>query len=394
MLDLSPSFSSFAAIFFMGLALNLTPCIYPMFSITVALFGIKDNEKRADVFVNALLYVFGIISMYSVLGFFAAISGALFGTLLQSRWVLLAMGIVIAFLAFSMLGVYNLRIPNVFSIDNKKIQNRFLKFYVSGIFVGIVAAPCIGPVIIAFFTLAGTQGNPLFALWLFFVLSLGLSFPYLILGTFSGLIRRLPKSGVWLIWVERSFGIVLLGFSLFYIFLALNINLLNWIVPITLIGGGIYLGWLEKSGDNSGKFSIFKKMAGIFLIVASILMVLNMPKDIVKWDNYYTGVFEESKKEQTPVIVEFYADWCMACQELERYVYTDSNVINGLERFKRVKVDLTNEPSAVESDLISKFNVRGVPTIVFLDENGNERKEIRIEGYIPPDSFLELLKKI
>ncbi|MGH2568682.1 MAG: cytochrome c biogenesis protein CcdA, partial [Bacteroidota bacterium] len=237
---------AFLAIFLIGLALNLTPCVYPMMSVTVSLFGAQTDANILRVFFKAVVYVLGMATMYSVLGVSAALSGGLFGSWLQSPWVLAGIAALLFGLALSMFGLYQIQIP--YWLTSKlggTTSTGLVGLYLSGLVVGIFAAPCVGPPVIALLAFVGAKGDPVFGFWTFFILSLGLGFPYLILGTFSGLLKKVPKSGVWLIWVERLFGVVLTGAALFYLSLAFFPKFSAYLVPVILLAGGGYLGFLE-----------------------------------------------------------------------------------------------------------------------------------------------------
>jgi thiol:disulfide interchange protein DsbD len=230
---------AFLGIFVIGLALNLTPCVYPMLSITVSLFGARTDTHTMRVFLKALIYVLGMATMYSILGVAAALSGGLFGGLLQSPWVLTAIAVLMFGLALSMFGLYELRMP--YWLTSKlggTTTMGTIGVYLSGLVVGVFAAPCIGPPILALLALVGARGDPMFGFWTSFTLSFGLGFPYLVLGTFSGLLKKMPRSGVWMVWVKKVFGVVLIGVAFFYLGLALLPRLTVYVVPLTLFIGG------------------------------------------------------------------------------------------------------------------------------------------------------------
>ena len=198
-------------IFISGLALNLTPCVYPMLSVTIALFSHETGrgEKHLGAaFGKALLYVAGMASTYSALGVSAALTGGFFGAAVQNQWVLLALALLMFALALSMFGLYEIQAPSfLLNWIGSKRRVGFIGIFLSGLFVGVFAAPCIGPPIVALLTFVGQTANPTTGFLVFFVLALGLGFPYLILGTFSGLLTKLPKSGEWLLWVKKVFGV-------------------------------------------------------------------------------------------------------------------------------------------------------------------------------------------
>lgn len=395
LIDESGLFWAFVAIFFIGLALNLTPCVYPMISVTVSIFGGQSDTNMARVFAKALTYVLGIATMYSVLGVIAALSGGLFGSALQSPIVLAVIGLLLMGLALSMFGLYEIQMP--YWLTSKlggQSASGFIGVYISGLVVGVFAAPCIGPPIIALLAFVGAKGDPVFGFWSFFILSLGLGFPYLILGTFSGLLQKLPKSGVWMVWVKKVFGIVLVGVGLFYLGLAFFPKYTPWVLAITLLLGGIYLGFLERSGLDKKVFRAVKWAVGLVGIVFGILMIQNLTKPSVEWTPYDAAAYEQALADGQPIVLDFYADWCIPCLELDQVTFVDPGVIEGLDRFVRFKVDLTNFDSEESNQLREQFNIVGVPTIVFIGSNGREVNSARVIGFLNPEDFMEQVNKV
>lgn len=390
-------FWAFTGIFLIGLALNLTPCVYPMLSVTVSLFGSKKGEssRLSHSFFMAFVYVMGIVAMYSVLGVAAAYTGALFGSWLQSPIVLAGIGIIIFALALSMFGVYELQPPSSMmqslSGTQRKTGGVFGHFF-SGLVVGVFAAPCIGPPIIALLAFVGSQGDPLFGFTIFFVMAFGLGFPYLILGTFSGLLSKLPKSGTWMVWVKKVFGVVLVGVALFYIALAFAPGYSMHVIIATLVGGAIYLGFLESSGKGVKIFTRVKWGMGILMLIIAGMLFQNLQKEGIIWEEYSDEKFEQAIADGDPIMMDFYADWCIPCLELERSTFTNTDVIDSTQEFKRFKVDMTQYESDRSETLRQEFNVDGVPTIVFINREGDEVVDARVVGYLRPDRFLERIR--
>src|SRR5699024_10672922 len=315
----------FFSIFLIGLALNLTPCVYPMMSVTVSLFGgneSKSSVSTASTFSKALVYVLGIVFMFSALGVMAAFTGELFGSWLQSPWVLAGIGILIFLLSLSMFGLYELQPPAWMMQKLGKTQQTsgYIGHFLSGLLVGVFAAPCIGPPIIALLDFVGAQGSPVFGFFAFFVMALGLGLAYLILGTFSGLLTKMPKSGVWMIWVKQVFGVVLIGVALFYLALAFAPAYSMYVVLATVIVGGIYLGFIERSGNEKGGFRWLKYATGAGALILGFMLFQNLQKEEVQWQKYDASLLEQTNK---PVMLDFYADWCIPCIELDRKTFTD-----------------------------------------------------------------------
>lgn len=387
---------AFGSIFLIGLALNLTPCVYPMMSVTVSLFGGQQTASFGASFVRALVYVFGIVVMYSVLGVIAALTGSLFGAWLQSPWVLGAIGVLLFLLALSMFGLYELQLPSSWmnKLGAANQVTGFAGLFLSGLVVGIFAAPCIGPPIIALLAFVGSEGNVLFGLGIFSVLAFGLGVPYLLLGTFSGLLQRMPKSGVWMVWVKKLFGVVLVGAALFYLGLAFAPQLAPYAVVIALVFGGVYLGFLERSGDRGTIFHKVKMGVGGVALVAGLVAFAALQRPGIEWEPYSPERVEQAIADGTPVMMDFYADWCVPCLELDRVTFTDRRVVEESENFVRLKVDLTQFDSEESEALRRRYEVAGVPTIVFLDPTGEEIRDIRVVGFVNANDFLGRIERV
>ncbi|MCX6133995.1 MAG: thioredoxin fold domain-containing protein [Ignavibacteriales bacterium] len=389
------TFVAFLAIFLIGLALNLTPCVYPMLSVTVSLFGGQSETNAIKVFLKAVMYVLGIATMYTVLGVSAALSGTLFGSWLQSPWVLGGIGALLIGLALSSFGLYQIQMP--YWLTSKlggTTGTGIISLYLSGLVVGVFAAPCIGPPVIALLTLVSSKADPVFGFWVFFTLSIGLGFPYLILGTFSGMLKKIPRSGAWLVWVERMFGVILSAAGLFYLALAFVPKLSVFVIPTALILGGIYLGFLEPSGKEKKGLQRFKWAFGVLALVFGLVSANALRETGMTWESFSEARVTEAKNQNRPVVMDFYADWCIPCLELEHKTFTDAEVISGTKDFVRLKVDLTHFDSPESEALRKKFNISGVPTIVFIDRTGQEVASSRVVGYLPPKEFLEKVKPV
>jgi thiol:disulfide interchange protein DsbD len=392
MADISNSPFIFISVFFLGLGLNLTPCVYPMLSITISLFRGSEGEPRGRAFLKALGYVLGMVTMYSALGLAAAMTGNFFGEWLQNFWVQLGTGVLVMALAFSMLGLYQFRLPAWLMPSHRGGHpGTFLGFFISGLLVGVIAAPCMGPAVLGLLAFVSAQRDMTFGFLLFFVMALGLGLPYLVLGTFSGLLKKLPRSGAWLVWFERLMGGVLLTFGVFYVAIAFRWPFLKWIVPGALVAGGLYLGWIERSARGAKIFFAVQRILGTMALVLGLFFFIT-PKSGVVWEPYHAGILEEAGASGRPVVLDFYADWCIPCHELDQFTYSDPQVIKTLARFRKIKVDTTSVDTDEVREAIRRFDVFGVPTIIFLDEKGSEVQSLRMNGYVPPEEFVSLVR--
>ncbi len=392
MIDSNNVFSPlvFVGVYFLGLGLNFTPCVYPMLSITVSLFRKSDGHTAAHSFLRAFFYVLGMAAMYSALGFAAAFSGNILGSCLRNFWLQLFYGVLIVAMAASLLGFYTFRLPSWFlpqSIVNSK-KTSYAMFFLSGLFVGVIAAPCIGPAVVSLLGMAGSLKNPVLGFAMFFTLALGLGTPYLLLGAFSQLLVKLPKSGSWLVWFERLMGVILLGFGLFYIALAFQIPFLHKVFPVGLVASGIYLGWIV----SDGKKDTVRKIFGTSVALIGFVLFFETQSDVDTWKKYNAGVLEKAIAAEKFAVLDFYADWCVECRILEKEVLASARVQNALKCFEKIRVDATGVENSEIDNLLKRFNIRGLPTVVFLSSNGSEIKDARIVGGVSEEEMLKRLE--
>jgi thiol:disulfide interchange protein DsbD len=395
MFEAKGSLIAFLAIFLVGLALNLTPCVYPMLAVTVSLFGAQAEKKFLRAFIKAVVYLLGIATMYSALGVMAALGGELFGSWLQSPWMLGGIAVLLFALALSSFGVYQIQMPYWLTRKLGGTSNsRIVAIYLSGLVVGVFAAPCVGPPVVALLTFVAAQGSVTFGFWIFFTLALGLGFPYLILGTFSGLLKKIPRSGSWLVWVEHIFGVILTGAALFYLALSVAPKLAVYSIPLVFILGGIFLGFIDKSGKDKSVLKRFQWIFGTIAVIIGIAFANNLRTKGMTWNTYSEKDLIEAKTNGKIVMLDFYADWCIPCLELDRNTWTDIEVIQATRDIKKMKVDLTHFDSQESEALRKKFDISGVPTVVFIRVDGTEASEARIIGFITPQEFMAKLKQV
>ncbi|MCA9396970.1 MAG: sulfite exporter TauE/SafE family protein, partial [Candidatus Omnitrophica bacterium] len=314
----------YPASFLAGLGLNLTPCVYPMVSITISIFSANQSNTLKQSALRSAAYVAGVVAMYSSLGSVAVLSGGLFGAWMQQKAVLGAIGLVFLALALSMFGLWRLEAPRFILDRAAKLSNRgYLGLFLSGLFVGVFAAPCIGPPVAAILAWAGSAQAPAKAFTAILLMGAGLGAPYLVLGVLAGRISRLPKSGDWLIWFERVFAVILSGFAAYYLSLAFYSELIPLILPATLILGGGYLGFLQKSGETNRWFKWFKRILAIFIITAGVFLLQPSHPDKIglTWQPFDEPAFTHAVMNGEPTALDFYADWCLPCHEMDRITY-------------------------------------------------------------------------
>jgi thiol:disulfide interchange protein DsbD len=330
-------------VFLGGLALNLTPCVYPMIPVTLAFFSGQAAGALGRSVWLASCYVLGISLTYAILGVAAAKTGALFGSWLQEPLVLVALAAVIVALALSAFGLYELRPPAVLTRRLGRAWSGAGGAFLMGVVVGVVAAPCIGPFVLSLLLFVGQLANPAHGFLLFFALGLGMGLPYVILGVAVNQAIQLPKAGKWLLWVKRLLGVVLLGLALYFL---------------------------------------------------RPLLFRSAPPSASAWVPYTTAALLQAQRDERPVLIDIYADWCVPCIEMDHVTFRHPQVLQALAPVTTLRLDVTSEVAPEGEELLERYQIYGAPTVLFLDRTGRERTQLRATGFLKPDELLERLRRL
>jgi thiol:disulfide interchange protein DsbD len=266
--------------------------------------------------------------------------------------------------------------------------------FLSGLGVGIIAAPCVGPFVVAVLALIAQRADVGFGVRTMFTLSLGLGFPYLFLATFANLLQSLPRSGDWMVWVKHLFGILLAAIGFFYLCVGLVPNAAPWVLPVGLALGGLWLGFLDKSAGANGAFNRFARLAGALTLFAGVFVGIRMYQASLRtltFRPYDAAAVQASVAAGRPVMMDFTADWCVPCHELELNTFADPRVVAAAKSFDRYRVDLTHS-SPEDSVLSKRYGVVGPPSVVFLGRDGNEVAEARVVGFLTPERCLQQME--
>ncbi len=395
---------AFAVAFAGGVATSLTPCVYPLIPITVSIFGARKATTRGEAALLSGLYVLGIAAMYSSLGIAAALTGKAFGSVMQNPWVIGLVALVLAAMAASMFGAFELRLPLSWQARLNHVGGAGRAgAFAMGLVSGVVAAPCTGPVLGAALTFVAAKGSVAFGFGIMFVYALGMGLLFFLIGAFS---LSLPKSGAWMDAVKSLFGVALLAAALVFLRTALPETR-----PIFSAAGGaalaaagaaalgVLLGALHGGFEGSST-RIAAKAAGVALLVGGIVYgtgaadarARRVATEGVAWRTGEAQALSRAKAERRPVIVDFWAEWCTACKELDRTAWSDPRVRAEAARFVAVKVDGTDDTPEFQA-LVAKYGVVGMPTVLFIDGRGRE-VPARLTGAVDADEMLRWMKSV
>ena len=403
-------------VLFGGFLTALSPCVYPLIPITLSILGARQATSQLRGFAIAGTYVLGMVILYSALGVGFAAAGVLAGSMLQSPVVTVGFALLCFTMAASMFGAFEVRLPS--SIQTRLSQaggSGFKGAFVMGLVAGIIAAPCTGPVLSFILTLIARDGDLVKGALLMVVYALGMGAPFLVLGTFSTAISRLPKSGRWMEVVKGVFGLLMIGAGLYYLrlgfptFAALFAVLggLVWLMAAGVAAGALHLSFKMSQGAEKAR-----KAVGVALAVSGLAAFLAWtdagPSDVegeappiawqvIKATDDATGVFDRAlaaaRASCKPAMIDFFAEWCLACKELDHKTYVVETVRKEAQRFAAIKIDATDEHPQLER-LQQRFGVVGLPTVVFVDKKGRVLKEPQITGFIDADAYARVMKRV
>ncbi|UUO24299.1 protein-disulfide reductase DsbD [Colwellia sp. M166] len=394
------------AFFIGGLLLSFTPCVFPMYPIlTGIIVGQGDKLSTRRAFALSFAYVQGMAVTYTLLGIVVAIAGAQFQAMFQHPIVLIALSILFIFLALSMFGIFNLALPS--SWQNKLNQlssnqkgGSYVGVLVMGAISGLVASPCTTAPLTGALLYISQSGDILLGASALYALSLGMGLPLLVLGSSGG--KLLPKAGNWMNVIKNIFGLLLLAVPIFLLerFLPVFVIDVLWAVLILATAGYFY-----TVNQNSAKtFGFGLRSIIIFLVffigankayqliypvthVATSTQTESHGFEQVKNLTEMNQAIAKANAEGKTVMVDLYADWCVACKEFEEYTFFEANVQKSLSNTLLLQIDLTDTGSEDSLELMSHFDIFGLPSILFFDKQGNELPQRRVTGFMAADEF-------
>ncbi|MDN5114152.1 protein-disulfide reductase DsbD [Aliarcobacter butzleri] len=396
-----------------GLLLSLTPCVFPMIPILSSIIvGASKNETmtaRRGFFLS-LVYVLSMSVAYTIAGVIAGIFGANLQVALQNPYVLVIFALIFVALAFSMFGYFEIRLPQAIqnrvnkTTDGKEKQG-ILGIAIMGFLSALIVGPCVAPPLAGALVYIGQTGDAILGGLALFVMSLGMGVPLLLIGLGAG--KFMPKPGGWMESITKIFGIVMLGVAIWLLDRVLDASIIIYLWALLLLGSAIYLKIYQHILTQLITVMIF--ILGVILFVGAISGATNPLNPLEKFtSSKMTQVSDEKlifkkvkniqelelaiKNSNKPVMLDFWASWCVSCKELEEITFQDEQVINKLQEFTLLKADVT-ENNDEDKALQKKFGVVGPPALIFWDKDKNEIQASRIIGYKNPKDFLEIVNK-
>jgi thiol:disulfide interchange protein DsbD len=406
------------AFFGFGLMLAFTPCILPMIPILSSLIaGQGKRIDRRSGFFLSLTYVLAMSVTYTIAGIMAATLGQNIQTWFQNPWVLVAFSSLFVLLAMSAFGFFHLQVPahwqnRLTAVSNRQRSGTYVGVATMGFLSALIVGPCVAPPLIGILTVIATTGDRVLGGSALFAMSLGMGLPLLLIGASAG--HVLPRVGHWMNRIKAVFGVMMLAVAIWLLerVLPASIYMLLW--AVLLIVSATYMGALQPLAHGAPHWRAVVKGLGTVLMVYGILLLVGIaaggkdPLHPLQAVSFFAGNEQNAKQTEKlafrpvknvadvqqavdraqgrPVMLDFYADWCVTCKELEKYTFTDPNVQAALEDTILLQADVTAN-TVEDRGLQQHFGIFGPPAILFFDADGNERKAYRVVGFMPADQF-------
>lgn len=403
-----------------GLLLSLTPCVLPMVPILSSIIIGEGVQSKRRGFLLALSYSLGMALVYTSMGVAAGLAGEGLAGALQKPWVLVTFALLMVLLALSMFDVYQLQLPATLQTrltlaSDRQKGGRLAGVFVMGAISALIVGPCVAAPLAGALVYIGQTRDVMLGGWALFFMALGMSAPLLLTGLSAGAL--LPRAGAWMNEVKHAFGLVLIGVAIWMVHPVLP----EWVV-LSAWGGyaivcAVFLHAFEALPAKAGVGARFAKAAGLlFLLVGALeltgaasggqdvlqplshIRVSGKPEGREEASLQFTRIHTVTELERTlktasgPVMLDFYADWCVACKEMEHMTFSNAEVARQLGKVVLLQADVTaNTPE--ERALMKRFNLYGPPGIVFFNHAGKEVPQSRVIGYLEPGAFLAHIKQ-
>jgi thiol:disulfide interchange protein DsbD len=414
-----PLLHALLVFFIGGLILSLTPCVLPMVPILSGIIVSQGkNVTTARAFSLSLTYVLGMALTYAAVGAVFAMAGKQAQAALQQPWVLVTFAALFVFLALPMFGLFELQMPSfvqtrLASASNQQKAGTFVGTFVMGILASLIVTTCVAPPLVGALTYIAQTGDVLRGALTLFAMGIGMGAPLLVVGASAG--KLLPKSGPWMVAVKSFFGVLFLGVAVYLLDRVLPPMVTMMLWAVLFVATGYWLWSLGRAREGSSGNVVVAALGLMLVLYGGILAIgaaaggtdpLQPLKGlviaggasqseeptaggdrfvVVKTGTELDARLDAAKAMGRPALVDFYADWCVSCKELEKYTFSDAEVVRTLEAADLIRVDVTDD-----SALLTRFGLIGPPTILFFSRDGTEFKARRVVGYVKADRFREL----
>lgn len=404
-----------------GLLLAFTPCVFPMIPILAGIIagqGEKITTRKA--FVLSVVYVLAMAVTYTVAGILAGLFGSNLQAAFQNPWILTAFAGIFVALAFSMFGFFELQLPSslqskIMQVQNQQQGGTLVGVAIMGLLSALIVGPCMAPPLAGALIYIGQTGDAVLGGTALFAMSIGMGLPLIIVGTLGG--KFLPRAGAWMDAVKNVFGVLMLGVAIWMLERIIPDIVAQMLWGMLLIGSAVYLNATDPLKEAASGWSrLWKTLGVIMLIWGALILVgvaaggkgsvftplagLSMGSQGAATQNSASLTFTpiknleelnsklaQAKAEGKPVMLDFYADWCVSCKEMEHNTFSDPTVISRLKPFMLLQANVTAN-NADDKALFKRFGVLGPPTIVFFNAKGDELKAQQVVGYEPPQRFM------
>lgn len=403
----------FIATFFgFGLLLAFTPCVLPMVPILSGIIASQGKDvTTARAFSLSLVYVLGMALTYTIAGAAFASVGQQAQAVFQQPWIIGLFAALFVAMALSMFGFYEIQMPSVLQsrasdAAGKQKRGTFLGTAIMGALSALIVTACVAPPLVAALTVIGQAGDVTRGGLALFSLSMGMGTPLLVVGASAG--KLLPKAGAWMVTVKAMFGVMLLGVAVWMVGRVIPgpVTLALW--GATALVGAYYLGAPRQNDTGAGPLRRLRQAVALGALIYGLLAIAgaiaggsnplrpvqsitgHQPNHVsfqrIKSVADLEQVLAAAAAEQTPALLDFYADWCVSCIEMEEYTFTDPAVQAALGDALLLQADVTANDE-IDQELLAHFGIYGPPTIVFFDRQGRELQGYRVVGFRPADEF-------